>query len=360
LQSELDVKRNSSYKGKFPIIIIILSILLVVGLIISISLGVVQINPIKTYRILLKNIFDITLGDAAELTKGAHFDIIWNIRFPRSILAMTVGAGLALCGVIMQATVQNPLADPYLLGISSGATFGATFAILIGVSGIFAGAGIAFWAFLGSVVASFLVITLANVGGKMSPIKLILSGVVVNAIFAAFTNFTIYIANNAEGIKNVTFWNMGSLMSAKWDNITVPVIGVSICVAFVLFQPRVLNTMLLGEEAAVTLGVDLNKYRWIFMIISSMVTAVIVATCGTIGFVGLIVPHIVRSLVGSDHKKLIPTSILAGAIFMLCADTLARTLIKNSEIPIGIITSLIGAPLFTYLMVKRSYGYGDK
>lgn len=346
--------------GKFLIIIFALIALLTFTLIISISLGQIKISPTETYRILLHNILNINIGDASKLSSGAHFDIIWNIRFPRVILALFTGAGLSVCGATMQATVQNPLADPYILGISSGATLGATFAILVGVSGVFAGGGIALCAGIGAILASFLVLILANTKGKMTPVKLILSGVVVNAACYAFTNFIIYMASDAEGIKNVTFWNMGSLAGAKWENILLPTIGIILGIIFILFNLRILNTMLLGDEAAVTLGLDLNKHRWLLMTITSLITAIMVSTCGTIGFVGLIIPHIIRSLVGSDHRKLIPLSIISGAIFMIIADTFARILVKNSELPIGIITSVVGAPLFMYLMIKKSYGFGDK
>jgi len=347
-------------RGKFVAMILTLSIILILTVVIAISLGQVKISPFEAYKILMHNVFDISFGDGIELSKGAHFDIIWNIRFPRVILAMFIGAGLSICGATMQAVVQNPLADPYILGISSGATLGATFAILIGASGIFMGAGVALWAGIGAMIAAFMVIVLSNAKGKMTPVKLILSGVVVNAACYAFTNFIIYIGANAEGIKSVTFWNMGSLAAAKWNNILLPIIAVGIGIILILFQLRALNTMLLGDEAAVTLGLNLNKYRWGIMAGTSLITATMVASCGTIGFVGLIVPHIIRSLTGSDHRKLIPLCILCGAIFMVVADTFARILIKNSEIPIGIITSLVGAPLFMYLMIRSSYGFGDK
>ena len=350
-------EKSIKAKGKFTGLLLILSIILILTIILSISLGQVKISPDEVYRILVQNIFGI--GNNASLSSGAHFDIIWNIRFPRVLLAMFIGAGLSVCGTSMQAVVQNPIADPYILGISSGATMGATFAILIGATGFLQGFGISFWAGIGAILASFLVMVLANKGQKMTPVKLILSGVVVNAAFYAFTNFIIYMGSDAEGIKNVTFWNMGSLAAAKWDNILLPIIGVGIGIIFILTQLRVLNTMLLGDEAAVTLGLDLNKHRWIIIGVVSIVTAIMVSASGTIGFVGLIVPHIVRSLVGSDHRKLIPLSILCGAIFMVCADTFARILVKNSEIPIGIITSIVGAPIFMYLMVRKSYGFGD-
>ncbi|WP_151735511.1 FecCD family ABC transporter permease ['Paenibacillus yunnanensis' Narsing Rao et al. 2020] len=328
----------------------------------AVSFGQVEIPISQSYRILLYQITGIQTGDPAELASGSFVDIIWKIRLPRVLLAMFIGAGLTLCGTIMQAAVQNPLADPYILGISSGASLGATFAILVGFGSIgFLGqTGIAFWAFAGAVGASLLVLMLASSGGKMTSVKLVLAGMVINALCTAFANFIVYFANNAEGIKTVTFWTMGSLAAASWDKLPLISIVIVLSVAFFLLQSRVLNTMLLGDEAAVTLGINLSAYRRAYLIVSALITGVMVASCGMIGFVGLIIPHMVRGLVGSDHRRLLPTSVLCGAIFLIWTDVIARTIVPNVELPIGIITALIGAPLFMYMLVKKGYAFGGK
>lgn len=188
--------------------------------------------------------------------------------------------------------------------------------------------------------------------------KLVLSGVVVGAFCSSFASLVIYFSNNAEGIKSVTFWTMGSLAQSSWDKIPIlSVVVLSGCFIF-LFQHRVLNTMLLGDESAVTLGINLSAFRKIYMIIAALITGTMVAYTGTIGFVGLIVPHICRGIFGSNHKRLVPASILVGGLFLIWADILSRTLIPNVDLPIGILTSLIGAPLFIYIIVKKGYNFG--
>lgn len=343
---------------KFRVSLIILILCLVLGLIVSVSIGQVVIPLKDSFGILFAK---LTHG-SMESFNPVYVDVISEIRLPRAILALLVGSGLSLCGAVMQASVQNPLADPYILGISSGASLGATFSIMIGFSipGILGDFGVASWAFVGALAAAFLVITLANIGGKISSVKLVLAGTVINAMCTALSNFIIYFAKNAEQIRSVSFWTMGSLASATWASIPLVAIIVGISVCFFLTQTRTLNTMLTGEDTATTLGINTNLYRKIYIVFASMVTGILVSTCGIIGFVGLIIPHISRSIVGSDHKRLLPISIVLGGLFLVVCDILARTVIPNGELPIGIITSMIGAPVFMYILIKKSYGFGGK
>jgi len=341
-------------------IIIILLIVLGISVVVSVSIGQIPIPYDQSFWILVEHITGLHTNHVTEDADGMFLDVIWQIRFPRVLLAMVTGAGLALCGTIMQASVQNPLADPFILGISSGASLGATFSIMLGfgVGGILGELSVATWAFIGALCAAVLVLGLASIGGKTSSVKLILAGTVINALCSAFSNFIIYFAKNTEGIRSISFWTMGSLASAEWG--TLPFVTAVVLVAglFFLFQFRVLNTMLMGEETAVTLGINLNYYRRLYMIISSIITGMLVSTCGIIGFVGLIVPHIVRSVVGSNHKRLVPVALLFGSLFMIWADVFARTIILNGELPLGIVTSLLGAPVFMYMLIKKSYGFG--
>jgi iron complex transport system permease protein len=349
-------------RSVFSIIFIILISAVVISVILSVSIGQVSIPFHQSFQILVHQITDGKFGSIGQISDGMYTDIIWQIRFPRVLLAMVMSAGLALCGTVMQASVQNPLADPYILGISSGAALGATFSIMLGfsVGGLLGEFGVASWAFIGALGAAALVLGLASIGGKTSSVKLVLAGTVINALCNAFSNFIIYFAKNSDGIRSVSFWTMGSLASAEWS--TLPLISAVViaAIAFFLFQSRVMNTMLMGEETAITLGVNLNFYRRLYMVISSVVTGILVSTCGIIGFVGLIVPHIVRSVVGSDHKRLIPTSILFGSLFMIWTDIFARTIVPNGELPVGIVTSLLGAPVFMYMLIKKSYGFGGR
>ena len=353
---------NEKFKRRYFILLLSLIVVLIISVILSVSVGSLKIQPSVSYRILINKLLGITIGDQSELIGNANYNIIWMIRFPRVLLAIIVGAGLSLCGTIMQATVQNPLAEPYILGISSGASLGATFSIMLGIGSfnLLSMQGTSFWAFLGALISAAMVLLLASFGSKISSAKLVLSGTVVNALCNALSNFIISIASNAEGMQTVKFWTMGSLAGANWGNILFPSVVVILCCIFFIIQSRTLNVLLMGDESAITLGINHNFYRKLYMLITSLLTGVLVSVCGIIGFVGLIIPHIVRSLVGSDHKKLTPVSILLGSIFMIWADVFARTLIPNSELSIGIITALVGEPFFVYILLRRGYGFGDK
>ena len=355
-------KNMSQNHTLFPLLFIILIAAVVLSVMLSVSIGQVSIPLQQSFWVLIQEITGGQLGSTVEISNALYTDIIWQIRFPRVLLAMVIGAGLALCGTVMQASVQNPLADPYILGISSGAALGATFSIMLGfsVGGLLGEFGVASWAFIGALGAAALVLGLAGIGGKTSSVKLVLAGTVINALCNALSNFIIYFAKNAEGIRSVSFWTMGSLASAEWKTLPFISVIVIVTIVFFLFQSRVMNTMLMGEETAVTLGVNLDFYRRLYMVISSIITGILVSTCGIIGFVGLIVPHIVRSVVGSDHKRLVPTSILFGSLFMIWTDFFARTVVPNGELPVGIVTSLLGAPVFMYMLIKKSYGFGGR
>lgn len=353
-------EQNQKIRRSFNLFILTLIALLIISVIFSVSLGSLKIDPSVSYSIILNKIFGLSLGSNEINT--STYNVIWLIRMPRVLLGIAVGAGLAICGSVMQATVQNPLAEPYILGISSGASLGATFSLLLGIGTfkIFSVSSVTIWAFLGALGASVLVLLLASLGGKMSSAKLVLSGTVLSALCNSLSNFIISIASNAEGIQNVKFWTMGSLAAAKWQNIGPITLIVLVCCIFFLTQGRILNLMLMGDEASITMGLNLNLYRRIYMIITSLLTGILVATCGIIGFVGLIIPHISRSLVGADHKKLMVTSMLLGSIFLVWADVFARITIPNSELSIGIITGLVGAPFFVYILLRKGFGYGDK
>ena len=348
--------------------------LLALSILLSVTIGAVRIPLGDVYRIVLYNATHfkigsletgIRLGEIDFLTHGTVYEIVWNIRMPRVMMGAIIGVLLAVCGVVMQATVENPLADPYILGISSGASLGATFSIMIGASAVFTGVlaamGTAFWAFLGALGAMTLVMILSRLGGgRITSAKLVLAGSVIGSLCGAFTNIMIYIGKNAENMREVSYWLLGSMVSAKWERLTLPGACMVLGLLFYLTQTRTLNTMLLGDEAAITLGVNLARRRRVYMVVTSLLSAVAVCTCGIVGFVGLMIPHITRGFVGSDHRFLLPLTALAGGIFLIWADVLARVVMPNMEIPIGVITSAIGAPIFVYMMVKKSYGFGGR
>ena len=283
-------------------------------------------------------------------------DIIWELRVPRVLLAMTAGAGLALAGVVMQASVQNPLAEPFILGIASGASVGATLAILLGSGTI--PFGVPGAAFLGAILATLAVLMLAGIRRRVSTVKLVLAGAAISALCVAATNFIVYMAADAEGMQSAAFWTMGSLADAKWRSLFLPVLVVSTLAVYFLSQLRTLDVLLLGEELATTLGIDASAKRRRYMALLALLTGVLVATCGIIGFVGLVVPHLVRAFTGASHRRLLPAALLIGAIFLIVADLIARTLLPSGDLPIGIITALIGAPLFMKLLFGSGGNFG--
>ena len=350
--------QESSYKSRpfYLGISVILLVLLIGSVMVAVTMGSAQISVTDVYKVIGYELFKIK--KFSDYASGPIHDVIWLIRFPRVVLAIAIGMGLTVSGVIMQAIVKNPLADPYILGISSGASLGATFAIMLGFGAVLGGNFVGVMAFIGAMLVSFGVLILANIKGSANSSKLILSGMALSAVCSSFSNFIIYIANDKTGMQTISYWLLGSLAGAKWErNIIILPIVIIACVFF-WSRYRTLNLMLLGDEVSITLGTNLRKPRHIYLIITSMIIGISVYCAGVIGFVGLIIPHAVRMIVGTDHKKLIPISVLVGAIFMVLADILARIIIPNAEMPIGILISMIGAPVFIYLMVKRSYGFG--
>jgi iron complex transport system permease protein len=349
--------KNRQGGKKIGFVIGLLLLLLAVSIVLGVSIGAVQIFPLDAYKVIADNLFGI--GHVEK--SGALYNVIWEIRFPRVLLGAVTGAGLALCGTVMQATVRNPLADPYLLGISAGASLGATFSIMLGMGsfGLFAMPGISVLAFGGALLASFLVLVLSGIGGKMTPVKLILSGTVINAFCGALSNFIISIASNAENMQTLKFWTMGSLAGAQWSNLPLAALAVLLCGAFFSTQFRTLNAMLLGDEAAVTLGIRISFYRRLYLAVVAALTGILVADCGIIGFVGLVIPHITRSLTGANHLRLVPVSLLTGAIFMIWADAFARIVLPGTELSIGIVTAMIGAPFFGYILIRHKYQFGE-
>lgn len=335
---------------------VFLLLVLIAVMFLALAVGTVKIPMEQIYVAVISQLQSGTLLDGA--LKGSVHDIVWQLRLPRIVLAAAVGAGLASSGVIMQAIVKNPLADPYILGISSGASLGATAAILLGIGAFMGENFIGLAAFTGAFAISLLVLFISNLGGRSNSVKLLLAGMALSAVCSAFSSFIVYFANNKEGMQSIAYWMMGSFAGAKWENLMIIAPIVILAVLFLWTQSRMLNLMLLGDESALTLGTDLHIYRQIYLLVSSLIVGFVVYSAGMIGFVGLVVPHVIRMLVGTDHKKLIPVAALTGAIFLVVADGLCRIIIPRTELPIGILISIIGAPCFVYLMIKRTYGFG--
>lgn len=358
ITSKIKGKHRALSEGSFILILIILAILLILSVLASITFGNADISLKEVYSVVLYECFK--LNSLSEYASGAIHDVVWIIRFPRVVLALAIGMGLSVCGAVMQAVVKNPLADPYVLGISSGASLGATLAILFGVGYVLGSHSVGFMAFISAMITSFAVLFLSHTGGPSNAGKLILAGMAVSSVCSAFSSFALYLAHDRNASSEVMFFTMGSLASAKWSVSALVLIIMIIGTLIFWTQFRNLNLMLLGDETSITLGTDLQKSRSAYMILASLMVGFAVYASGTIGFVGLIIPHAVRMLFGADHKRLIPLCALIGSIFLIWADVFCRIILRNSELPIGILVSMIGAPCFIYLMIRRSYGFGGK
>jgi len=350
-------------------LLLLMSVFLVAAIISGVSIGTYHIEIDKVWNIFYHNViksitFDqVILDDPNQWGKGTNYDIVWNTRAPRVLMACIIGMSLALAGVVMQATVQNPLADPYILGMSSGASLGATAAIAMGLTGLFGTSfgnyAIAIFAFMGSFICALAVLTLSSAGGRTTSVKLVLSGTIIASLFGAVSNLIVVLYADKDEMQEITFWLLGSFGGANWDKLIIPLLALIVGIVYFTTQIRNLNTMLMGDDVATTLGIDLSRKRKAYVIITALLTATAVCFCGIIGFVGLMIPHIVRGITGNNHWKLIPISILLGATFMVLADIMARKILPGSELPIGIITAFCGAPVFAYIMIKKSYSFSN-
>lgn len=283
-----------------------------------------------------------------------QFQIVWMIRMPRALLAALVGAGLAVVGVIMQAMVRNPLADPYMLGVSSGASVGAVSVLAYGsfaAAGVFA---ITVGSFVGALAATVLVYLLAHHRGHIQSTRLILSGVAVGYTLMGITSLITLTAGQRELAGALLTWTLGSLAGTQWRVLALPATVLVLGMLWLGLQARNLNALLAGEETAATLGVNTQRLRRQLFVAVSLLTGTMVAASGAIGFIGLVIPHIARMLVGSDHRRVLPISALLGAIFLVIVDLLARTWFAPMEIPVGVITSLIGGPFFIWMLWRNA------
>ncbi len=296
----------------------------------------------------------LSRGLAGKGGDDVAYAIVMDIRLPRVLLAILTGVALAVSGLIMQAVVGNPIADPYILGISSGASLGATLAIVTGLMSALGSVAVGLSAFLFALLTSVGVMILSRLGGRATSERLILSGLALSAAISSIATLLVYTAKNRDAIREVNFWLMGSLSGAKMSQIAVigPII-IALCL-YLSVQSRNLNLLLLGDEVAYTLGKDLAKLRSTYIVVVSLLVGLVVYTSGTIGFVGLIVPHMARFLLGTNHRHLIPGTVLLGASLLLWADVAARNALPAGELPTGVVVSVVGAPLFVYLIVKNS------
>ncbi|MFL1381410.1 FecCD family ABC transporter permease [Nocardiopsis protaetiae] len=334
----------------------LLALLLAASTLPAIGLGTALVPPAETARYLWAALTGGTITPD-ELTR---YQIIWNIRTPRVVLAALVGAGLGAVGVAVQALVRNPLADPYILGVSSGASVGA---VTVGVLGALAALGpyaVSAGAFAGALTATLLVHLIARTGTGITPLRLVLTGVALSFGFQALMSVIVYLVPGNEATATVLFWTMGGFGAATWGSLPVVAALVLAGLAALHTLARRLDAAALGDETAASLGVDTDSLRRTLFLITALMTGAMVAVSGAIGFVGLVVPHVVRILVGSAHRRVLTIAPLAGAVLMIWVDLASRTLAAPRELPLGVLTALIGVPVFLTLMRRRGYLFGGR
>ena len=323
------------------------SITLLLAVLAGVTIGETPIEPGVVLQVLANK-----LWAAGYPLDPIDEGIVWNYRLTRALVAAACGAGLATCGVILQALLRNPLADPYLLGISAGASTGAVLVALLGL-----GAGtvsLSVGAFAGAIAAFTLVLLLARVSGPASGTgQIILAGIAGSQLFNAITAFLITKSASSEQARGIMFWLLGNLSGVRWPSvglaIPVTLAGLAVC----LWHRRALDAFTFGADSAASLGISVRRVQFLLISCAALVTAVMVSIVGSIGFVGLVIPHAVRLLLGTGHARLLPVSALGGALFLIIADILSRTLIKGQVIPVGVVTALVGAPVFALILISR-------
>ena len=344
--------RDSENELKMGLVILFLIVSALLTVMVATGMGPVSVSPETTAKILLSRIPGVGKNIVQDW-KPVEQNIVLVLRLPRVCLGLVVGASLAVCGVTMQALVRNNLADPFILGVSSGAAAFATLGMLFGVFSFLGTYSLSISAFFGAAITIIFVYTLSRVRGRINITQLLLSGVAVSMIMDGLTSVIKLGAPNALGLHNAEFWMSGSLASAKWAYLKLPLIVLVLCMAFLLLNYRGLNLLLLGDDNAGSLGINVRRLQKELILVASLLAGVTIAVSGTIGFVGLMVPHFTRLLVGGDHRKVLPISALLGGILVVWVDVAARLIIAPEELPVGILTAIIGGPIFIILL-KRS------
>lgn len=328
---------------RYWLLLAALTAALVASLVLGISIGTVTLPLSEVWGVIGHH-----GGVVPDPPTAVRDQIVWDFRTPRVLLAAVVGAALSVTGACLQVLARNALADPYVLGVSSGASFGAVLVLSTG-SGVFAGLDRTGAAFVGAILTLVVVFVLAQRGGRVGPARLVLAGVAVSYLVTAGTSF-VQLSSRPSELRGLMFWILGSLAAASWSDLGVPTAAIVLTTAWLLARARALNVMAAGDDAAATLGVDVHRFRIELLVISSVLTACAVSVAGGIGFVGLMVPHACRFVVGPDHRRLLPVALVGGATFMVLVDLLARVVDRPNELPVGMFTALLGAPFFLVLL----------
>lgn len=321
----------------------------IVAVVLSVAVGSVGIAPGRVVEVIGARLLPWGGGPVA----GLDDQIVWEFRLPRALLGFVVGAALAVAGAVLQAVVRNPLADPFVFGVSSGASVAAVAALTL-TSGLFAAVSTPVAAFVGALITTVLVFALAQQSGRVTPNRLVLAGVAMSYLLSSITSYLVLRSSGAnQGVGQVLSWLAGSLAAATWSDLGVPALVLIVATILLVLLAPILNAFLTGDETAVSLGVDVGRMRLMLFIITSLLVGVVVAVSGSIGFVGLVVPHAVRMVIGSDHRWVLPASALAGGLLLVVVDIGARLLLAPTEVPVGLLTAVVGAPFFLWLL-RRS------
>ncbi|MFJ6797112.1 FecCD family ABC transporter permease [Streptomyces sp. NPDC091268] len=337
-----------------PLLFVALCVALVLSLLCGTAMGASGLSWGEALRFLWAGLS----GGSIAQDEGPAYTIVWELRFPRAVLAAVVGAGLSAIGVAVQAMVRNALADPFVLGISSGAAVGANAVLLFGAFGALGLWALSTAAFLSALLAMTLVYAIARTADGLTPLRLVLTGTAMYYGFSAVTTFMVFAAERGEAARSAMMWLLGSLGGAGWASVPIAAGAVLAGLAHLTVSARRLNALAMGDETAAALGVDAGKLRKELFLVCAAVTGAVVAVSGAIGFVGLMVPHAARMLVGADHRRLLAIAPLAGAVLLIWVDILSRVVLAPVELPLGVLTAAIGVPCFVLLMRRRSYTFG--
>ena len=321
----------------------LLGVALVASIVAAVTIGPADIRFDEVWATIASH-----LGLGTSPLPPLRDGIVWELRLPRVLTAAAVGAGLAIAGAVMQAITRNPLADPYLLGLSSGASLGAVSVLLLGAAVLLPVA-----AFLGSMLALGLTLLLASSLGAITPSRTVLAGLAVSSLAGAVTSLVIFMTVTGDSYREILGWLLGSLSGARWPAVAIAVAALLVAGIPIMLTGRLLDAFAFGDVSAASLGVNVSATRWGLLAASALLTGGMVSVSGSIGFVGLILPHAVRLVVGPGHRALLPLSALVGAIFLVWADTAARSLFDPRELPVGIVTAIVGAPIFALLLARR-------
>lgn len=332
--------RSRRTRGR--ILIPMLAVALMCSILVAITIGPAQLTVAQVWASISAH-----LGWGSGQLSVTQDAIVWNLRLPRALVSTLVGAALALCGVVMQSVTRNPLADPYLLGLSAGASVGAVAVMVLGWA-----VALPIAAFGGSVLALVVTLALAGAVGVLSPSRIILAGIAVSAAFSAITSITIFWSSTGDSFREILAWLLGSIAGASWTSVWIVLVACLVIGLPLLLSANVLDAFHFGDDDARALGVNVSRARWVLLGATALLTGAAVSVSGAIGFVGLVIPHAARLVAGARTRVVLPVAALLGALLLLWADTLARTIFDPRELPVGIVTALIGAPVFAVLLAR--------